>query len=655
MGGLPLYNLPQVSAWYPLYLLPFDLYATPTATMSTLHAITLLHLALFTGNAWLLMRTLRMEPVAAFFGTLFVVFNTATLGVMNWANLFASYSWLPLYLAGAVRLLECRRGFRGTALTCVGLAMLAYAMVGQPLVMAAALTIILLSAYAASRWQAGDRLGAAEGPARLTMALVAAACLTAPVVLPVLCDLGSMIRWVGPTTAIRANEQMPFECYVTDQMTSEELPSFVVPWHATHVHAIAQPYVGAFPLLLAALGLACSPARHWLARPLVIVAVYSFLSCFGDTFGLARINYHVPILNKVRESTYFLLPLNLAVGILAGWGVEWLWTTLRDTRVGGRWPVQRLTAGAILAAACAAQVAGVRWHSPTVRDSDYLRSDLVKLESAFERVKHLDPNGEYRVVFGNGINAQTAAMLASYYGLRTLTCYVNPLPFDQFNDIYYHGPRPDNYPQVLGAKYLICREGDPVTVPGYEPRIQVSGYEIRENEQALPRTFVTSNVVATHVPRDVAIRILADHDLRTLPLVVTEADGDRPQPSSGTTGVQATWKPDLERLNERRYVVSCDQPAVFVLNEYHGDAWQTRMDGIYVPALKVNASQIGVSVSPGSHVVEFLYRPRVVLYGQALAVAGVVFAMVLILVGRHGRLQPRGEPAVPSAGRTTFP
>jgi hypothetical protein len=79
------------------------------------------------------------------------------------------------------------------------------------------------------------------------------------------------------------------------------------------------------------------------------------------------------------------------------------------------------------------------------------------------------------------------------------------------------------------------------------------------------------------------------------------------------------------------------------------------MDGIYVPALKVNASQIGVSVSPGSHVVEFLYRPRVVLYGQALAVAGVVFAMVLILVGRHGRLQPRGEPAVPSAGRTTFP
>jgi hypothetical protein len=291
MGGLPLYNLPQVSAWYPLYLLPFDLYATPTATMSTLHAITLLHLALFTGNAWLLMRTLRMEPVAAFFGTLFVVFNTATLGVMNWANLFASYSWLPLYLAGAVRLLECRRGFRGTALTCVGLAMLAYAMVGQPLVMAAALTIILLSAYAASRWQAGDRLGAAEGPARLTMALVAAACLTAPVVLPVLCDLGSMIRWVGPTTAIRANEQMPFECYVTDQMTSEELPSFVVPWHATHVHAIAQPYVGAFPLLLAALGLACSPARHWLARPLVIVAVYSFLSCFGDTFGLARINF----------------------------------------------------------------------------------------------------------------------------------------------------------------------------------------------------------------------------------------------------------------------------------------------------------------------------------------------------------------------------
>src|SRR5450759_194236 len=59
LGGVPLYNSPQVSAYYPFYFLYLDIFRTPLESISTLHNITLLHVAIFQINAYVLLRTLR--------------------------------------------------------------------------------------------------------------------------------------------------------------------------------------------------------------------------------------------------------------------------------------------------------------------------------------------------------------------------------------------------------------------------------------------------------------------------------------------------------------------------------------------------------------------------------------------------------------------
>lgn len=634
LGGLPLYDSPQVSPWYPLYLLPFDLYATPLATVATLHRVTLLHAFLFSVNAYVLLRALRMGRLAALFGTLFIVYNGTTLGVMKWAHLIASYCWLPLYLAGVVRVLECRSGFRGTGLACGGLALVASAMVGQPLVIAAVLTVVLVASWAASRCMAGETGAAVAGSARLAPVLAAASCLTAPFVLPVVAGLPSMIRWVGPTTAIVANEPMPFECFTADQFAVDELPAFVLPWATARHHSIAQPYIGLFPLLLAACCPWRRPARHWAAIPLAAVAAYSLLSCFGDAFGLVQLNCRIPLVNKIREASYFLLPLNLAVGILAGWGVDRLLAMVRRPGGGSVGAGRLVLVTILLTAAVVAQKSGVAWRCPTVRNSDYLRSQAVLLESVLARIRQLDPDREYRVVFGRDIDSQMAAMLASYHGVRTLTCYLNPLPLAQFNEIYYHGPRGDTYPQVLGARYLVCRESDAEPVAGYETRERLLGFEIREDATALPHTFVTNNVVGSAPDHAAAVAALSAHDLETLPLVRNAADERPDDAARNRPAVEATWKPEVERLNHKSYAVACDRPAMFVLNEYHSPEWRAWVDGVEVRTQEVNASQIGVPLPAGGHVVEFRYQPGIVRTGVLLALIGGLLAAALLAAGR---------------------
>jgi len=46
---------------------------------------------------------------------------------------------------------------------------------------------------------------------------------------------------------------------------------------------------------------------------------------------------------------------------------------------------------------------------------------------------------------------QQAAMTTSYKSVRTLNMYFNPAPRRQFEELYYHGQRTDNYFRILGA------------------------------------------------------------------------------------------------------------------------------------------------------------------------------------------------------------
>jgi hypothetical protein len=79
-------------------------------------------------------------------------------------------------------------------------------------------------------------------------------------------------------------------------------------------------YAGLLPLMLAALGLAATK-RKSLGLFWLCVALFAFLLVMGDATPLARLIYHVPILNGFRAPARHFIELTMAVSVLSGLGV----------------------------------------------------------------------------------------------------------------------------------------------------------------------------------------------------------------------------------------------------------------------------------------------------------------------------------------------
>lgn len=274
--------------------------------------------------------------------------------------------------------------------------------------------------------------------------------------------------------------------------------------------AVGSPYVGVVALASACVA-AFSRPRSWIAGSLLFIAVYSIISSTGSNLGLAYINYLIPLLNKIREPSRFLVLFQFAIAALAALGIDELRKTVSRGDGGAAlkrrpfialWAsaffsvVALLAAGdrivsvvpplvpvfilvslilmtALLArrswahrgvvaallwggAALVLLAVEVKWIPPLVSISTYNTGGGRELDRVFDRLVALDPKREYRVIFDGKIDKQVASMLASYKGIRTLNAYFNPAPSRQFDELYYHGPRSSNYFQALGAKYLVC-------------------------------------------------------------------------------------------------------------------------------------------------------------------------------------------------------
>jgi len=99
--------------------------------------------------------------------------------------------------------------------------------------------------------------------------------------------------------------------------------SGALPYYGAEYLTELTGYVGLLPLLLAAIGLAKWPQRSltifWLGVALVAVVL-----AMGDATPLARLIYHVPVVNQFRAPGRHLLEFTFAVCVLASLGIAFL-------------------------------------------------------------------------------------------------------------------------------------------------------------------------------------------------------------------------------------------------------------------------------------------------------------------------------------------
>ncbi len=671
VGGVPLYNFAQLSPFYPFYLAIFPLFKTPLDAAATMHSIVLGHLLIFTINTYILMRVLHLSRVAAVTGAVFLVFGPNSLAYAVWMNIVAPYSWLPLYLAGVIGILEGRKSLRFPLTALVAIVLLALASPSQPLIHAVMLTGILVLVRAAQPLLCNAPGLSLRSVLILIGVGVISILLASPVIVPTAIGMSEMIRWIGPYPPVVGYDRIPFEAFLFDQLSIPELGGVLV---KTAAKSVGSQFVGPVAVTLSLYALLMN-WRSWIVLAMGFVAVYALASAAGGNLGLAYLNYLLPLVNKIREPSRFLFLFQLAISVLCAFGIDEMRKLVsgEDAAKGWHRPfiiacvvagasllfvvylgegdanlIRSLVATSLLLAAIAVTLVAARrhwrfrsegiglcwslaaisvlatsvsWTPPSISASTYLTNDGVGLDVALDRVNQLDPRHKYRVVFEGSIDKQMASMLASYVGIRTLNFYINPAPFRQFEELYNHGPRKDNYLQILGARYLICKDCSDSKYAGFKFRESINDYDLHEAVEALPFVYSSHHVDGQFGGIGDFIEKAASFSLAD-GLLFVEQGTEIPLGSEASRSVGCVIREEAEKKNFLRYLVSCASPAILVVNDFFSESWRPRVDGVAVEALRVNGNQIGVPVGLGGHVVELHFKPRIFLWSLMLPVIG---------------------------------
>lgn len=682
LGGMPLYNFAQMSPFYPFYFVVLSIFNSPLEVIHSMHWITLGHILILEINTYIFLRVVGVSRLSAFTGAALFAFSANSFSYAVWMNMVAPYSWLPLYLAGLVGILKSPQSMPYAGMTLVGIVLLTLASPAQPLIHAIFVTLVFLFVNWRKQLRINQTKQFYQALCCILVIGILALLLTAPVILPVTLEFKNMIRWIGAFPAVTGNARIPFDAFQTDQLSFVDLAGVFFKFKSA---AVGSQFAGVLVIALAFVAFVSRP-RSWMITALGFIGLYSLMSSAGSNLGFAYLNYIIPILNKIREPSRFLVLFQFAVCSLAALGFDELRKTillaedradlrfqfiamlitlliassslffLHDRIVSNvpplvslvilfalisityfatRFSIRNIRAFVEAAWVCSLLIflaIEVPWIPPPISYSQYLTSKVLSLDKAIERISILDPNHEYRVIFDGKIDKKQAAMLASYRGVRTFNAYFNPAPKRQFEEIYYFGPRSDNYFKILGAKYLICDECSEEAIKGYKLLENFSGYAIYETDNVLPRSYIVNRLDGEFSDLANFLAKASNADL-TKNILFTEPNKLLSFSEAADVNDKCFSGEDIHFANRIRFLIQCKSAGVLVLNQFFDDDWKTSIDGFNTETLRINGNQMGVAFAPGSHLIEFRYLPTIFIVSLVLMFVGM-FVLVLLIWSR---------------------
>ncbi len=679
-GGLSLYNNPQLSPLYPFYWIGADWFSSPTGAMADAHLNYLLHSLLLLVNTYVLLRTLKFHPIAAACGAGLFAISPEMSSYRFWINMIAPYSWMPLALAGIVQILQ-RKFLLGITVATTSTSLLTLASPSHPLIQAVYLcgivaTIGLVQALLKNGRHDFQQKVVAFGAVGILVALIAA-----PLIVSVLDFMSQSIRFVGAGTAIIGHQPIPDEAMTEGQYRLRHLARTIFPYPVNG--AIGDSYLGASWLLLAVIVIFLR-ARSWLVRGLVLVAGYALLSATGSHTALFQINLLLPLINKIREPTHFFLFSTYAFATLAALCIEsvlirreslrrWViaWTAGLITIIATIWSAQRLglppvnypdwSAVYMALGYCATTLLFARilplrvaplvitapilfaaWNTtlypsgcPQTSASDYFEQPNLESHAILKEISLLPDITNYRILFElkrPALAGQKWAMNASYYGIRSLEAYFNPLPAEQFATVWQAHGIP-NYGLLLGVRYILCDDCSTARKAGYREIRTFKDLTLMEHEAAAPYAQIITHASGTYDHKDIFFnnitQKLPDTSSAYFPAGSNLPDGQ---------GSTATVREQQRSYNSRTFTATSSTNAVFLLNEYLNSAWQVVVDGSPASIEPVNLNQMAIRIAPGTHTITFTYAPLTYLRLLVVQKITIVLALLALCIGYYKKL-----------------
>lgn len=660
VAGLPLYNSPQFSPNYPLYFLQSGLYSTPlNASIDMMHVV-LFHFFIIYVNTYVMLRVFRLSPIPALLGASLFAFSPSTVSYGFWVNSTAAYSWFPLVMASVFLVLENRRARLGVLLGVSSLSLLTLAAPAQPLIHAVFIIGVLYFFYALRYLKNRDMRTVWRVTRNLFVLGILTFLTASPSILPVLLETRTMIRFLGEYPAIVGNAKIPFNAFLVGQLEPSHLAAALLPLQIPLI--IGNPFVGISAVLLALFAV-FKIRTNFVVLPILLIALYGLLSATGSHLGFAQFNYHLPLINKMREPGRHLILFVFGASTLAAFGFAYLIQTFKGeyralvklkhviviviflglliTTLNARLPyIGLISKGYLLGTGVLSLglLFTLRWvagwkHSfivalaalliiyatlqypmepPRWQDGDYFTAANLVSHEVLGELARIEDVRNYRFIFNDEkLNPQFWSMNASYYGLRSFQAYMNPLPNEQFNYIFQRFNTSNYYP-LLGAKYYLCNPCiNEKLMLDYEFMTEIKGYKLNVAKKALSRYSIMNRLAGSYAsPDDFLGKINAGGYDYTKAFYVRDNDFAKVADWLGNQSASSTFlKEESASLNSIKLSVNTQERAVFILNEFFNRVWKARVNGVAVKLIPVNANQIGVLLEKGANLVEFEYHP----------------------------------------------
>jgi hypothetical protein len=372
--GFPLFENPHYCVCYPFYFFGVLDYGGPLQSLYTLTDLTIFHVFLFGLSLYAMLRCARISPWAAFASASIGILARNTELYASWITMTASYTWMPLFVGGGILLLRSPGRFLGIVLLGGSAGLMALASAAQPVVHALFFSVIFFGTGII--WIVLNR--GMRSAVRLIVSLAASAGiavgLAAVTAIPVYLGIERMIRHIGSGAAVLGHQSIPWERFNGYQLALSQLPGILV--KPAWINIVGSPYVGPLGVVGVVSVLMFFRRLNAMERFLVSVigaiGLYGLLSACGTHLGFAYLNYHLPLMNGMREAGRHLILFLIAVIFLAGFGFDQigkLLTELGDDRK--RWLRELLSVLAMLLIAIGV-IAWELWTNVSLREGGWL-------------------------------------------------------------------------------------------------------------------------------------------------------------------------------------------------------------------------------------------------------------------------------------------
>lgn len=680
-GGLPIFDTPQFTVDYPFYLLWTGLYKSAYALTALVHYLILFHYYVMLLNFYIMLRVFRLRIAVALFGTMLFTFSANNISYLFNVTLMAPYSWLPLFIASLVMCMEWKSWIIGFSLSILSVVMLVLSAPSLPFIHCCYIAAVISLAYVVTaacnkNYSQLIRFFKIVIPAGLV-----SFAIVSPYLISELLAMPGFIRWIENGVLI-GNARIPFESFLLGQLSPENLLDVFLPLNGRFI--IGNPFFGLAGIVLVFLSLN-RIKQNPVVCGLLFLTLWGLLSAFGSNFGLAYINYHVPFFNLMREPGRHLYIFIFGASVLAAFGLDYVVSNISHGRkffitgynvvsfllvgfvlgltvfwfkksIENHYMVIALTSMALLVVYALTgnkqvRVAVISVFMPLVIISnllqysfnpiplysgDYFSEWNIRSHTILEELSNIDDISKYRIIFQEPKYDQGWSMNGSYHGIRSFNAYFNPLPYDLFSDMFYQGPRHEGYRELLGTKYILCKDQcEERTFSSFKFERELHGYKLYKSENAFPHYKVIHEIQDIYENKsEFYEKLTTEYDhLNRILVQKKDLDEVRSHLAAGVSDSSESCfiREEVATANKLYLSVACSRSGVLVLNEYFTPSWHAKVNGDNKTTYKLNLNQIGVPVYKGQNYVEFNYRPTV-FYRLRVISRIVVVSLVLFLV-----------------------